>query len=100
MRYRVVFVAGFVAGFILGARAGRERYEQIKRLARRIMDNPAVQQTAGALQAQAGEFAQTARQKVGGKLQDKVPRLRSRSAGNGEAFTSPSATPDGSPARH
>lgn len=99
MRYRVVFAAGFGAGFILGARAGRERYEQIKRAARRVMDSPAVQQTAAALHAQAGELARTARRKMGGKLQEKVPGLRNKAAHNGKV-ASPPTTPDGSPARH
>ena len=54
MRYRVTFAVGFAAGFVVGARAGRERYEQIRKTARRAMDNPAVQQAAGALRGQAG----------------------------------------------
>ena len=29
MRYRAMFLAGLAVGFVLGARAGRERYEQI-----------------------------------------------------------------------
>ncbi len=33
---------GAVAGYVLGARAGRERYEQIKRLSTKVADNPAV----------------------------------------------------------
>lgn len=97
MRYRVTFAAGFATGFIFGARAGRERYEQIKKLVRGVTDSPAVQQAAGALYAHAGDLAQTARQKVGGKLHDKIPG--GRSGGDGEAFASPS-TQDGSSARH
>jgi hypothetical protein len=33
-------------GYVLGARAGRERYEQIKGFATRVQSNPTVQQTA------------------------------------------------------
>ena len=29
MRYRATFIAGFAVGFVVGARAGRERYEQM-----------------------------------------------------------------------
>ena len=96
MRYRMTFVAGFAVGFITGARAGRERYEQIKKVARTAMDNPAVQQAAGALHAQAGDLAQTARHKVGGK----VPGLRGDVAGNGEAYFPGSEPQDSPPARH
>ena len=40
------FVAGIGVGYVLGSRAGRERYEQIKRWSRRVADNPAVQGAA------------------------------------------------------
>ncbi len=69
MMYRVVFLTGAAVGYVLGAHAGRERFEQIKRLSRRVAENPTVQETAGVLRAQAGEMAGTAKQKVS----DKVP---------------------------
>lgn len=100
MRYRLAFGVGFAAGFVAGARAGRERYEQIKQATRRLMDNPTVQQAAGALQAQAGEFAQTARQKVGGKLHEKVNGPRADSEPTGEAYFPPAEATDGSSVRH
>jgi hypothetical protein len=75
--YRVSFVTGFAAGFVLGARAGRERYEQIMRAARSVADSPAAQQAAGAVQAQAAGLAKTAKQKVTDGLQDRVPKLAS-----------------------
>jgi hypothetical protein len=64
MRYRATFITGLAVGFVLGARAGRERYEQMKTLARRATDNPAVQQAAGTAAAQATGLAKTARDKV------------------------------------
>ncbi|NSC21601.1 YtxH domain-containing protein, partial [Streptomyces albus subsp. chlorinus] len=42
MRYRLTFVSGLAVGYVLGARAGRERYEQLRKGARRIAQNPAV----------------------------------------------------------
>ena len=89
MRYRLVFFTGLGIGFVLGARAGRERYEQLRKLARKAADSPAVQQAAGALQAQAASAAKTAggkvadragaaRAKVGGALHDHVPGMRVR----------------------
>jgi hypothetical protein len=74
-RYRITFLTGLAAGFVLGARAGRERYEQIKRLTRRVADSPAAQQAAGAVQAQAAGLAKSAKQKVTDGLHDRVPKM-------------------------
>lgn len=64
MRYRVVFAAGVAVGYVLGARAGRERYEQIKRAARRFADDPSVQAAAGVVQQQAAGLAGAARDRA------------------------------------
>jgi hypothetical protein len=58
--YRVTFVAGLGAGYVLGTRAGRERFDQLRKLFRSAADNPAVQQTAGALHAQATSMMKSA----------------------------------------
>ncbi len=44
MRFRLGVFVGGVIGYVLGARAGRERYEQIKRAAARARQHPAVSQ--------------------------------------------------------
>jgi hypothetical protein len=71
MRYRFVFIVGVGVGFVLGARAGRERYEQLVKLTRKAKDSPAVQQAAGAVQAQAAGLVKTTR----GKVAERVPKL-------------------------
>jgi hypothetical protein len=71
MRYRFVFIAGLGVGFVLGARAGRERYEQLVKLTRKAKDSPAVQQAAGAVQAQAAGIVKTTK----GKVAERVPKL-------------------------
>ena len=43
-------LVGFAAGYVLGARAGRERYEQISAGARKFMGNPTVQSAASKAQ--------------------------------------------------
>jgi hypothetical protein len=43
MRGKAALVVGLVAGYVLGARAGRQRYEQIKEQAEKVWDQPAVQ---------------------------------------------------------
>jgi hypothetical protein len=75
MRYRIVFLGGLAVGFVLGARAGRERYEDIKRLSRHVADSPAAQQAAGAFHAQATSLAKAAQQKVTDEVQDRVPKI-------------------------
>jgi hypothetical protein len=44
-------VLGIAIGYVLGSRAGRERYEQIKRWSSKVADHPAVQGAAGFVQA-------------------------------------------------
>jgi hypothetical protein len=44
MRFRTGLVAGVALGYVLGTRAGRERYEQIKRAATEARKHPAVAQ--------------------------------------------------------
>jgi hypothetical protein len=74
-RYRITFLTGLAAGFVVGTRAGRERYEQMKKLARNAADSPAVQQAAGAVQAQATEKLKSASHKVTDQLHERVPRM-------------------------
>lgn len=46
MRYRLTFITGVAVGYVLGAQAGRERYEQLRKGAQRVAQNPAVRNTA------------------------------------------------------
>jgi hypothetical protein len=49
------FLLGAAVGYVLGARAGRERYEQLHRTYQRIADHPAVQGAAGVVCARVDE---------------------------------------------
>ncbi|MBO8184452.1 MULTISPECIES: YtxH domain-containing protein [Streptomyces] len=69
MRYRLTFVSGLAVGYVLGARAGRERYEQIMKGVRRIAENPAVR-NAGEAAALSGRQAAT---KAADAVQDRLP---------------------------
>lgn len=53
MSFKVTLALGFAIGYVLGSKAGRQRYEQIMRTARKLKDSPSVQGAAGMLQAQA-----------------------------------------------
>jgi hypothetical protein len=67
------FVAGLAVGYVLGARAGRETYDQLARTARQIWDSPSMQEAAGMVQAQATRLVDTAKDKVG-LAADKIDR--------------------------
>ena len=43
MRFKTGMLIGFGAGYVLGAKAGRERYQQIVEATRAFLDNPGVQ---------------------------------------------------------
>ena len=59
------FLAGFGAGYVLGARAGRERYEQIRRGWENAKDDPRLQSLAGMAQAKADDVVASLRNRMG-----------------------------------
>ncbi|MEU7425192.1 YtxH domain-containing protein [Streptomyces sp. NPDC040750] len=73
MRYRLTFVAGLALGYVLGTKAGRERYEQLKKSARQISQNPAVRNTAESAAQQGRVYAGKAFHTVSDKVGDRVP---------------------------
>ncbi len=77
MPSKATFFAGFATGYVLGSRAGRERYEQIRRGAKSVAASPAVQRLTASVQHQAGDAFSAAREKATGvvssRLQDKRP---------------------------
>ncbi len=56
MRGRLIFIAGVGVGYVLGARAGRERFDQMVAATRKFWESPTVQEAAGVVQAQAGRL--------------------------------------------
>lgn len=81
-RKALILVAG-AAGYVLGARAGRERYDQIVSATGRLWGNPKVQQRVTELQdtatdaakhagAVAGEKVSATASSVAGTVKDKV----------------------------
>jgi hypothetical protein len=73
MRYRLTFIAGAVVGYVFGARAGRERYEQLRRQAQKFAGNPAVRNTAEAAVLQGRKSAARAADAVSAKVGDHLP---------------------------
>jgi hypothetical protein len=83
--YKVSFFGGLVTGYVLGARAGRERYDQIRRLARAAADNPAVQQAAGALQARFSGLLKSGWQQLVSQARSKASSVSGKLPGAGRS---------------
>jgi hypothetical protein len=57
---KLTLAAAFGGGYVLGAKAGRDRYEQIKQTAQQVAEDPRVQQAT----SQAQEFVRETAEKV------------------------------------
>lgn len=68
MKGKAIFLVAGAAGYVLGARAGRERYEQISSAVGRLWGNPKVQKRVVDLEDKAGDLAKQA----GAVAQEKV----------------------------
>jgi hypothetical protein len=88
--YRISFLGGLAIGYVLGAQAGRERYEQLKQLAKKATENPAMQQTAGALQAQATATAKSARELAANGVRMGASKVTGKRSGSDGADSSAS----------
>ena len=73
---KLSLLAAAGAGYVLGARAGRQRYDQIAATARKVADNPKVQRVAHRAQDAAAQQASAA----AGVAKDKVSSAASSAA--------------------
>ena len=68
MAMKLWILVGFGAGYVLGARAGRERYDEIVAKAQELWHHPRVQEKAGeaqqVVQDKAGQAQQVMREKL------------------------------------
>lgn len=100
MRGKILFLAGIGVGYVLGARAGRERYESIKKSASTFWNNPRVQQQVDTAEQfvkdkvpDVAEFALDGAKKVvsqvrGTQATTTKPRSTSRSTGSSTSKSS------------
>jgi hypothetical protein len=98
MRGKILLVVGLAAGYVLGARAGRERYEDIKRAAGKLWNDPRVQHQV----RNAGDFAKDKAPDVVEFLADgakkvaaQVSGARGSSAENDSAAAKPASKSSG-----
>lgn len=68
MPSKLWFLGGLAAGFVLGARAGRERFDQLAQTVRKVKDDPVVQDAIGIVQAEAAKLYAESRGAISDKL--------------------------------
>ena len=85
MKGKILFVAGLGIGYVLGTRAGRERYESLKKSAQKIWNDPRVQKQVDTAEAfvkdkapDVAEFALDGAKKVVAQVSGKKPAAKPR----------------------
>jgi len=89
---KLMMLTAFAAGYVLGAKAGRERYEQIRRMTSRIKNNPRVQETAHSAADKAREQAPVVGHKIAdaaGMVADKAKHAAHVGTHNGQGANDP-----------
>jgi hypothetical protein len=105
MKGKFLFVVGLGVGYVLGTRAGRERYEQIRKAAEDIWNQPKVQEGVGTVK----DFAMSRVGDVSDAVLDGAKKLvkqvsgsqtsTTRSNGSSSASKSTGSTSSGSSSR-
>ena len=92
MRFKTGFLIGLGAGYVLGAKAGRERYDQIVEATRAFLDNPGVQRltdevnkTVSIGKERVSSAASRGVEQVSGTLAEQASKARSFVASGGDA---------------
>ena len=81
MRFRAGLIVGCAVGYVLGARAGRDRYQQIASAAKRVQEHPAAVQLAD----QTVGLVDAARHAIAGGLSAGGKGLRAAADSNGHS---------------
>ena len=92
MRGRLGVMLGFGAGYVLGAKAGTQRYEQLRRLYDNLMTNPKVQEVTGKAKDAVGsglDQAKDAASTGASKVTSAVKEKRSGTDGAGLSVAPP-----------
>lgn len=80
---KITLGIAFAAGYVVGARAGRDRYEQIRASAQKVAENPKVQAVAESAKEKAGEVASTVAESAKDRAVDAVGAVKEKAAETG-----------------
>ena len=83
---------GAAVGYVLGAKAGRERYEQITASARQLLDKPQVKQVLDSAPGNLGARVEQVANKAADKVQQAGDRVATTGAGSGTGTTTGTPT--------
>ena len=85
MKGKILFVAGLGLGYVLGTRAGREKYEELRKAALKVWNDPRVQKQVDAVEdfvkdkaPDVAEFVSDNAKKVVAQVSGKKPATTSR----------------------
>ncbi len=95
MRGKILLVVGLAAGYVLGAKAGRGRYEDIKRATGRFWGDPRVQRQVKNVEGRAMDFAKDKASGVIDFLGDGAKKVVSQSGKSSSAKTQPGTSSSG-----
>ena len=88
MKKILTLAAAGAVGYVLGTKAGRERYEQIRNLARDVKEDPRVQEQAHRAADLAREKAPVVKEKVAGAAGAAASKVTSSGSGSHAAHSS------------
>lgn len=94
MKKLTAILAGGV-GYVLGARAGRQRYEQLRGAAMKVRSNPKVQETARQAAESAKEAAPVVKGKVAGAADAAAQKVKPSSSSPNSVQLEDSTYPPG-----
>lgn len=90
MRFRLALVLGLAIGYVLGAKAGRERYEQIMSLWRTVRRSEPAQQIETEVRVAASKAGSRIEQKATEGVSKVTELVRGEGDGNGASRVPPS----------
>ena len=85
MRFRLGLVIGFGAGYYLGTQAGRERYEEIQRLIRKVKRTDAFETASDKARAAVDLGKERAKDVIDDTVDKAVDKVKGDGAGAGAA---------------
>jgi hypothetical protein len=98
MRGKILIVAGLAVGYVLGARAGRERYEDIKRTATKFWNDPRVQHQVETVEDFAKDKAPEVVDFISDNAKKVVSQVRSTTKKSGKGSSSAKSSTSSTPA--